>query len=73
MFIFSSWYGKIICISWNLSENEYEKTEVVVMGNGNHSRQWWWGGEGDKEMKMEGVNKCQKKICLIGMRESERL
>lgn len=38
MFIFSIWSGNIICISWNLSENEYDKTEFMVMGDGNHSQ-----------------------------------
>lgn len=58
MFIFSTWCGKIICMSWNLSENKYRKT--------GHSDGWWesflasCGGEGDKEMGMERLNKLPK-------------
>lgn len=43
------------------------RKQVVVMGNGNHSQPAavGWGGEGDKEMKMEGINQVPKEDLLV--------
>lgn len=46
--------AKLFVLSGTWSENEYEKTEIIVMGNGNYSQPA--RGERGKEMEMEEVN-----------------